>query len=263
MANVTVEVSDGIATVLITRPPVNALDAPTFRELTDIFRGFAHTQDASVVILSAPGDRIFCGGVDLKDGARRRARQTVPGDTTADLVDSGALPRNCFEAIRHCAVPVIGAINGVCIGAGVSIAACCDILVASDTASLSTPEIKVGVLGGGRHLQRLVGPLKARTAFFTGEPIPATELYRLGVVEAVVPPAELMATARAIAAKVARHSPIGLRLGKESLNRVEDLPLEQGYRIEQDYTLRVSTYNDSTEARTAALEKRDPKWIWT
>src|SRR5690606_34635751 len=108
---------------------------------------------------------------------------------------------------------------------------------------------KAGVLGGARHLQRLVGPQKMRKMYFTGDPVPAEEFYRLGAVEEVVPAERLMDAARALAQNIARKSPIGLRLGKESLNRVEDLGLKEGYRIEQDYTGRVSRYQDSAEAR--------------
>jgi enoyl-CoA hydratase len=119
------------------------------------------------------------------------------------------------------------------------------------------------VLGGARHLQRLVGPFKTRKMFFTGEAVSAHEFYRLGAVEAVVEPAKLMASAIELAANIARNSPIGLRLAKESLTRVEDLSLKEGYRIEQDYTGRVTRYNDSQEARRAYLEKREPDWSWS
>jgi enoyl-CoA hydratase len=99
--------------------------------------------------------------------------------------------------------------------------------------------------------------------FFTGEFVPASEFHRLGAVEAVVSPDQLMPTATELAAKIAAKSPIALRLAKESMNRVEDLPLKDGYRTEQDYTSRVTRYNDSAEARAAYLEKRQPVWTWT
>jgi enoyl-CoA hydratase len=158
---------------------------------------------------------------------------------------------------------VIGAINGAAVGAGLCLVASCDILIASDRARFALTEINAGVLGGARHLQRLIGPYKTRRMFFTGEFVQAEEFYRLGAVEAVVPPDELMSTARELASKIAAKSPIGLRLAKESMNRVEDMPLKEGYRLEQDYTSRVTRYNDSAEARKAYLEKREPVWTWT
>ncbi len=98
--------------------------------------------------------------------------------------------------------------------------------------------------------------------FFTGETITAEELHRLGVVRAVVPLAQLMETARALAATLAEKSPIALRLAKESMNRVEDLSLKEGYRTEQDYTARLLRFEDAREARAAFLDRRDPDWKW-
>lgn len=263
MKHVRTEIADRIATVTFERPPVNALDARSFREIAATFQALARSREASVVILTAPGEKIFCAGVDLEDSARRHARIAAEGDTTVDLIDPGALPRECFWSIYDCPLPVIGAINGAAIGAGLALASCCDVLIASEKATFSVPEIKVGVLGGARHLQRMVGTFKARKMFFTGEPVSAAELHRLGAVEEVVPPERLMDTARELAASIARHSPIGLRLAKESMNRVEDLALKDGYRLEQDYTGRVTRYQDSVEARTAYREKRVPRWTWS
>ena len=263
MKTLRVEIADRIATVTLNRPPVNALSGEMFRELTQTFRGFAGSREASVAIITAEGERIFCAGVDLKDSARRHARELNEDETVADLLDTGLAPRECFEAIMNCPLPVIAAVNGPAIGAGLVIAACADIIFAAETAWFSVPEIKAGVLSGGRHLQRLVGPYKARRMFFSGEPVMPQELYRLGAVEAVVPLAELATTARAMALSIAKNSPIGLRLGKESLNRVEDLPVRDGYRIEQSYTSLVTRFNDSAEARKAVQEKRDPNWSWS
>ena len=109
----------------------------------------------------------------------------------------------------------------------------------------------------------MIGAYKTRKMFFTGEFVHASEFYRLGAIEAVVPADELMPTARALADEIATKSPLGLRLAKESLNRVEDLPLKEGYRLEQDYTGRITRFNDSAEARLAYLEKREANWTWS
>lgn len=263
MKHIQLDIADRIATVTFDRPPVNALNAEAFREIEWVFNELGHSTEASVVIFTAPGEKIFCAGVDLKDSARRHARELAQGDTVVDVLDPGSVPRLCFEAIRNCPLPVIGAINGKAIGAGVALAASCDLLIASEQATFSVPEIRVGVLGGGRHMQRLVGSHKMRRAFFTGKPLPASELYRLGAVEEIVAPGELMAAARQLAAEIACNSPLGLRLGKESLNRVESMSLEEGYRLEQEYTNRVNRLNDSAEARAAMQEKRDPVWTFS
>jgi enoyl-CoA hydratase len=263
MEFVRTEIADGVATVTFDRPPVNALNGQAFREIEQTFRSLGEGTDASVAIFTAPGDRVFCGGVDLKDSARRHARELAGDDTTFDLLDPGNVVRDCFWALLDCPLPVIGAINGAAVGAGLCLVASCDILIASDRARFALTEINAGVLGGARHLQRLIGPYKTRRMFFTGEFVQAEEFYRLGAVEAVVPPDELMSTALELATKIAAKSPIGLRLAKESMNRVEDMPLKDGYRLEQDYTSRVTRYNDSAEARKAYLEKREPVWTWT
>ncbi|RJF91683.1 enoyl-CoA hydratase-related protein [Noviherbaspirillum saxi] len=263
MKFVQTEIRDRVATVTLNRPPVNALTAEMFREITQTFTELGRSKDASVIVFTAPGDRLFCAGVDLKDSARRHSRELAEGDTVIDLLDPGATPRDCFNAVLDCPLPVIAAVNGLAIGAGLVLIACCDIIVAAENASFSVPEIKAGVLGGARHLQRLVGTHKTRVMYLTGEPVPAQEFYRLGAVESVVPADQLQEAARALALKIAKHSPLGLRLGKEAMNRVEDMALKDGYRLEQDYTGRVTRYNDSKEARTAYMEKREPDWSWS
>jgi enoyl-CoA hydratase len=262
MDHVRIEIEDHVATVTFDRPPVNALNAQAFRELAEAFTTLARGTDAHVAIFTAPGERIFCAGVDLHDSARRHGREDAEGDSIVDRLDPGSIVRDCFWAISDCPLPVIGAINGAAVGAGLALVACCDVIIASETARFALPEINAGVLGGGRHLQRMVGPYKTRKMFFTGEFVDAHEFHRLGAVETVVPPAELLPTARSLATEMAAKSPLGLRLAKESLNRVEDLGLKDGYRTEQDYTQRITKFSDSAEARRSYFEKRDPEWTW-
>jgi enoyl-CoA hydratase len=262
MEYVRIEIEDHVATVTFDRPPVNALNAQAFRELAEAFTALGHGTDAHVAIFTAPGERIFCAGVDLHDSARRHRQEDADGDSVVDRLDPGAIVRDCFWAISDCPLPVIGAINGAAVGAGLALVACCDVIIASETARFALPEINAGVLGGGRHLQRMVGPYKTRKMFFTGEFVDAHEFHRLGAVETVVPAAELLPTARSLATVMAGKSPLGLRLAKESLNRVEDLGLKDGYRTEQDYTQRITKFSDSAEARRSYLEKRDPEWTW-
>jgi enoyl-CoA hydratase len=260
---VRVDIDDRVATVVFDRPPVNALNHQAWRELTAAFRALASSTEAHCVIFTAPGDRVFCAGVDLHDSARRHSRELAGDDTIIDRLDPGSIVRDCFWAILDCPLPVIGAINGAAVGAGLALVACCDIIIASETSRFALPEIDVGVLGGGRHLQRMVGPYFTREMFFTGAFVGAHEFFRRGAVSSVVPPDELLPAARKLAGVLAAKSPLGLRLAKESLNRVEDLGLKDGYRLEQDYTGRMTRYHDSAEARLAYLEKREPRWTWT
>jgi enoyl-CoA hydratase len=140
--------------------------------------------------------------------------------------------------------------------------ALCDVVVATPRFEMALTEINVGVLGGVRASQRMLGPYLAKRMFLTGDYVGADELYRRGVLEAVVEPDDLMPTARAIALKIATKSPIAVRLAKESANRVEFMDLKEGYRTEQDYTIRIKRYQDSDEAGKAFAERRAPEFRW-
>lgn len=267
MEHVQVHIEDRVARVTLDRPPVNALTQQTFVELTNAFDGLSATRDASVALLCGAGERAFCAGVDLHDSPNRhradgRLEDGGPRIDPRYQVDAGRAPRECFWAIYDCSIPVIAVVDGPAIGAGAALVASCDLVVASQRASLALTEINVGVLGGVKHAQRMLGPFLAKRMFLTGEFVAADELYRRGALEAVVPSEELMDTALELARTIASKSPIALRLAKESANRVEYMGLKDGYRTEQDYTTRVRRYADSDEARIAWLEKREPRFHW-
>jgi enoyl-CoA hydratase len=136
-----------------------------------------------------------------------------------------------------------------------------DIRIASERATFGLPEINVGRCGGGAFLARLVTQGVLRKMFFTGQPIDAATAYRVGLVEEVVPPEELMPAAMRLAAVIAAKSPLGLRLGKQSLNEVEFLPVEEGYPIEQGYSTELMKTEDAREATRAVVEKRAPVFV--
>lgn len=257
MDSLHVDIRDGIATVTLDRPPVNAIDHQAMVDLVDIFDSFADDRSVRVAVFTAAGDRAFMAGLDLKTvGAG-------PSDVPPSrLVDPGRSARDAMWAITDCAVPVIAAVNGPAIGAGLAFAACCDVIFAAETATFGTTEINVGLLGASAHLSALVGRHKAREMFFTGEMVEAAELQRLGAVRAVVPRDRLDETAREFAAQLAAKSPLALRMAKASMNHVEGLSLKDAYRIEQTYTDRLLRFEDATEARTAYLDKRAPEFRW-
>lgn len=255
-AVVTVEVDDHVATVTFDRPPVNAVDRGALIAIRDAFRSIDDRDDVRAAIFTAAGARAFIGGADLEFvGAR-------DGATATQITDPGVHAREALWSVTDCAVPVIGAINGPAIGAGLAFAACCDIIVATEHATFGALEINVGLLGASSQLSLMVPRHKAREMFFLGEKVAAAELHRLGAIRSVVAADELMPTARALAAQLAEKSPIAIRLAKESMNRVEFMPLKDAYRTEQDYTNRLMTYEDSVEARRAYLEKREATWKW-
>jgi enoyl-CoA hydratase len=253
-----VEVVDLVATVTFDRPPVNAVDFEAMAEITAAFESLANRKDVNCAIFTAAGTRAFIAGADLKAGPH------PPTDgIPSKIMDPHRLIRDALKAIRECQVPVVGAINGPAIGAGLALAGACDILIAAETATFGLTEINVGLLGGAAHLQRMVGTYKMRKMFYTGELATAAEFHRLGAVEQVVPHAELLPAARKLAAEIASKSPIALRLAKDSANRIEHMPTDEAYRVEQTYTARLLDMNDSKEAVAAYLEKRKPTWTWS
>jgi enoyl-CoA hydratase len=259
MADLRVEVADHVATVTLDRPPVNAITTATMVEIGETFSSLGADRDVRVAIFTAAGDRAFMAGVDLRTvGERDRG----PDVAARYVTDPASAARDAMWAVTDCAVPVIAAVNGPALGAGLAFAACCDIILAAEEATFGTTEINVGLLGASAHLSLLVGRHKARELFFTGEVVPAAELHRLGAVRAVVPRERLLEEAGALAASLADKSPIALRLAKESMNRVEFLPLKDAYRTEQDYTARLQGFEDAAEARQAFLDKRPPEWRW-
>ena len=258
MPDLHVEKRDHIVTITIDRPPVNAVTTATMAEIRDVFTTLGDDRDVRAAIFTGAGGKAFVAGVDLKNTGNERRDKRPP----AELTDPGLVAREAMWAIIDCAVPVIGAINGYALGAGLAYAACCDMLVASEKARFGTPEINVGLLGASAHLMAMMGRHKAREMFLTGEQVSAAEMYRIGAVREVTAPEDLMDTALELARMLAAKSPIALRLAKESMNRTEDLPLREAYRTEQDYTTRLLRFEDSREARRAFLEKRDPEFKW-
>lgn len=252
-------VRDGhVAVVTLDRPPVNAIDRPTMAELSATFDTLGADREVRAAIFTAAGDRAFMAGADL----RSLAGEADGPPPAADVLDPTHFARDLMHSLLDCAVPVIAAVNGPAIGAGLAFAACCDVIVAVEGATFGCTEINVGLLGASAHLSTLVGRHKARELFFTGELITAEELHRYGSVRAVVPRAELLGEAMALAQLLATKSPIALRLAKASMNHVEGLPLMDAYRIEQTYTARLAGFEDAEEARAAYVEKRQPEWRW-
>jgi enoyl-CoA hydratase len=209
--------------------------------------------DCRAVVLTGAGD-VFSAGADLKE---RRGIVAEAGFYRRH----NRVTRESFYAILECEKPVIGALNGPALGAGLALAACCDILVAAENASLGMPEIDVGLMGGAKYINMLFPRSKARRMLLTGQRVPASELYRLGVVEACVPRDRLMAAAMEIATEIAAKSPLAVRLTKQALNTTDNLSLRDGYRYEQELTVAMSKTEDAREAQAAFVEKREPVFV--
>jgi enoyl-CoA hydratase/carnithine racemase len=244
-------VVDGhVASLTMDNPPVNALSRVLNDELTLALDRISEIDDIRVVVLTGAG-KVFCAGADLK-GRAQNIR--AAGDFSAH----SRRTRECFHAIRECAKPVIAAINGPALGSGLAMVASADVLIASEKAALGLPEVDVGLLGGCRHAMRLFGHSRTRRMMLTGYRVPGAELYRLGVVEACMTPEELMPAALEMAKVIASKSPVSTRMGKHTLNTIEDMSLRDGYRYEQDMTQEISKTEDAKEAQLAFAEKRTP-----
>ena len=243
-------IADYIAVVTMDRPPVNAQNAQMNSDMALVFDTLSDRDDVRVAVLTGAG-KCFSAGADIKD---RAGKERQPGEAW----QHNRRVREAFQAIVECQKPVIGAINGAALGAGLAVAASCDILVAAEAATLGLPEIGVGLLGGGRHAMRLFGHSRTRRMLFTGLRVDGKELYRLGVVEACVPGAQLMESAMGIAREIASKSPVAMRLAKHSLNTIAEMSLRDGYRFEQNMTVELGKTEDSKEAMRAFVEKREP-----
>ena len=178
-----VVVADHIAVVTMDHPPVNAQDAQFNIEMAWVFDSLSDRKDVRVVVLTGAG-KVFSAGADLK----ARPDKSKAGERW----QHNRRARESYHAVMECTKPVIAAINGAALGAGLAVAASCDILIAANEAVLGLPEIDVGLLGGGKHTQRLFPHSLRRRMMLTGYRVPGPELYRLGIVEASVPRAELL-----------------------------------------------------------------------
>jgi enoyl-CoA hydratase len=245
--------TDGpVLQVHLARPPVNAVNDTMYTEIRELFSSVGRiAPQANAVVLAGRG-RHFCGGNDLDEFL------TMDSGNARDRMFH---VRSAFFAIQDCPVPVVGAVHGAALGTGLAIAASCDIVVASADARFGLPEITVGVMGGARHLARLAPQPLVRRMFFTGEPVTAAELYRVGGIDQVVEPGAVEETALALAAKIARHSPTALRVGKRALNAIETMDLKPGYEHEQSWTGWLSDHPDSKEAIRATRERREPRYL--
>lgn len=240
---------NGVAEVVLNRPPVNALNAAGWRALAAEIAALGERPEVRVIVVRAEG-RGFCAGVDIKELASNDKL----------IVDVNAGNYATFKAVHLNKVPVIAAVQGFVLGGGIGICGAADIVVAADDATFGLPEVDRGAMGGAAHLQRMFGVQKTRYLFFTGEMIGAPEALRLGAIERVVPREQLRETALEIAARIAAKSPAMVRIAKEALTGIEDGDLEAKYRWEQGFTLQAYMSPDSSETRAAFVEKRDAKF---
>lgn len=251
MSGLIVEKSGKIVSIILDNPPVNALTLDLYRRIGGAFEEVGRAGEANCIVLTARGSKAFCAGLNL---------QEFLASTVEDDPARASVIRATFRAIRLCPIPVIAAVNGPALGAGAVLAAASDIRVASEKATFGMPEINVGRCGGAAHIGRLISPGMLRLMYFTGEPISAHQAHRIGLVEEVVAARRLLPVAYDWAEIISKKSPIGLRMAKEALNRVEFMQTEEGYELEQSYSTKLMHHEDSREAIRAVVEKREPNF---
>jgi len=248
--NVLCERHGRVALVTISRPEKrNALNGATRGQLVAILDDLGADPEVRVVVLTGAGDKAFVAGADISEFEGRS-----PIDQFR--VMSG---RTVFDAVDRFPKPVIAALNGFTLGGGCELAMACDIRLAADTAKLGQPEVNLGIIPGGggtQRLPRLVGTGAAYKLLFTGELIGADEALRIGLVDEVVPAAELRARALSLAASIAQKSPVALQLIKEAVRASLRVPLDEGLRQETTLFGLAFSSEDKAEGVAAFLGKR-------
>lgn len=243
-----------VAVVTINRPKaLNALTYAAMAEIAAVTEDLAADPEVRAVVFTGAGERAFVAGADINE-----VRAISSAEEAERKMRYG---QEVFRKIELMPKPVIMAINGYALGAGLELAMAGDVRIAAETAKLGLPEINLGVFpgwGGTQRLPRLVGKGAAKLMTLTGEPVTAAEALRLGLVDRVVPAAELMPTALALAQTLAGKAPIALRLAKQAINEGLELTLEQGLALEARLWGEVALTEDKTEGTTAFLEKRKP-----
>ena len=250
MENIKIDVANFVAVITMDAPPVNAVTGAFMEEMIRAFDQMSDRDDVRVVVLTGAG-KIFSAGADIKGRANLKFEA---GDRWAH----SRRARELSYSIIECKKPVIAAVNGPALGAGMGIAVSCDILLCSENASFGLPEVDVGLMGGGRHAMRVCGHSLTRRMMLTGDRITGPELYRRGIVEACTPLEGLMPAAMEMATRIAAKSPIASRTAKNSAATIENMTLRDGYRFEQNMTAELGQTDDSKEAMRAFAEKRAP-----
>lgn len=250
------EVADHIGIITINRPKtLNALDIPTLLALEAAFVALEASADVRAIILTGAGDKAFVAGGDIAD---LRSRQGLKHyEEFAEIV------HRVFRRIEASDKPTIAAVNGFALGGGTELVLATDIRILADTARLGLPEITLGLFPGAGGTQRIIRqvPLcRAKEIMFTGDQISADEAVRIGLANRVVPKSDVLATAKAIAAKIAAKSPLVLKLLKRTLRHGGEMPLSSALAHEQAMIGLVLDTADSKEGCDAFLEKRQPSF---
>jgi enoyl-CoA hydratase len=245
----------GVVTVTINRPKVlNALSVQTLADLQAAFTALGADPDVRAIVLTGAGDRAFVAGADINE------LSTLSADGAAAYARAG---QAVLDAIAGCGRPVVAAINGYALGGGCELAMACTLRVAADTARFGQPEINLGLIpgfAGTQRLTRLVGEGCALELLLTGDPVPASRAYEMGLVNRVVPAADVRREATALAAQLAAKAPVAMRYILQAVRDGADLPLDRAQAVEAALFGLAAATDDMKEGTRAFLEKRAAAW---
>lgn len=237
-----------VAHLVMEAPPVNALTVAGWFEVAEAVTRAGQDPDVRAVVLRSVG-RGFNAGVDIKE-------MQAAEDSRHVLLGANRGCAAAFAAVYDCAVPVVAAVHGHCLGGGIGLVGNADLIVAAEDAYFGLPEVDRGALGAATHLSRMVPQHRMRAMVYLAETITATELAQYGSLYDVVPAAELVETAHAVARRIAAKSPTVIRAAKESLNGIDPWDVKRSYRFEQGFTFELNLEGVADEHRDAFVEGR-------
>jgi enoyl-CoA hydratase/carnithine racemase len=253
---VRLEVEDGVGTIRIDRPKMNALNAQVQEEIRAAATEAAERDDVRAVVVYG-GERVFAAGADIKEMADM---------SYTDMVERSGGLQSAFTAVARIPKPVVAAVNGYALGGGCELALCADIRIAADDATLGQPEILLGIIpgaGGTQRLTRLVGPSRAKDLIFSGRFVKADEALAIGLVDRVVPAAEVYDAAVAWAGQFTRAASYAIRAAKESIDRGLEVDLETGLEIERQQFAALFATEDRTVGMRSFVENGPGKASFT
>ncbi|MFE0855634.1 enoyl-CoA hydratase/isomerase family protein [Streptomyces mutabilis] len=245
---VELEVADGVGTLRLNRPPMNALDIATQDRLKELAEEVTR-RDAVRAVVVYGGEKVFAAGADIKE------MQVM--DHAAMIARARAL-QDSFTAVARIPKPVVAAVTGYALGGGCELALCADFRIAGENAKLGQPEILLGLIpgaGGTQRLSRLIGPSKAKDLIFTGRQVRADEALALGLVDRVVPAAEVYEQAHAWAARLAKGPAIALRAAKESIDTGLETDIETGLAVERNWFAGLFATEDRERGMRSFVEE--------
>ena len=256
LENVLYEKRGGIAYVTLNRPKVlNALNTPTWKNLRTAFEDARADVAIRGVILTGAGDKAFIAGADISELAQA---------TALDAEQSSRFGQEVLDLVENLGKPVIAAVNGFALGGGCETALACTIRIAVEEAKFGQPEVKLGLVPGGggtQRLPRLIGKGCALQLILTGEMISAREAYRIGLVNEIVPAADLITRAEQILNKIASNAPIAAKFALDAVNKGLETSQSEGLLLEASYFGLCAATEDKKEGTSAFLEKRAPQFL--